>query len=102
MINNERKWTRGDARAEIARVLDGTKEARKTLHAAMLRIHELGVETGFKEDAARVLEQLREGTLGESEALRVAHAAWRRLFTAPADSGPRHVVSELLNLAPEE
>ena len=57
-------WTRGDARAEMVRVVQGTLEARKALHRAYVALAALGQETGFGDDAAKAIEQLRRGALG--------------------------------------
>ncbi len=57
-------WTRADARAEMARAVAETLEARKALHRAFQTIARLGEETGYKDDAAKATELLRRGALG--------------------------------------
>lgn len=52
-------YTRADARAEMARAFDTTKEARAVLHRAALEIRRIGKESGFENDAERLLESLQ-------------------------------------------
>jgi hypothetical protein len=80
-------WTRADARAEMARTVKDTLAARKILGSALSKLQALGEETGFKDDAAKAIEQLRCGALGEAPKARSAdHPKAKVVVTASIDA----------------